>query len=119
MTKSLSRPVDGNFGDAPASLPVDLLEALREAIVQSSSDKSKAIPYRPKRSLINWVDFLVILATVLVFGAVVAANNPHARAQTRAGSTLTINLPEQASAATDDVSLIKARIRLAIGAPWS
>ncbi len=98
---------------------VNLLEAVREAIVQSPSDKSKAIPYRPRRSLLNWVDFLVILATVLVFGAVVAANNPHARAQTRSGSTLITNLPEQASAGSDDAALIKARIRLAIGAPWS
>jgi hypothetical protein len=69
--------------------------------------------------MLNWVDFLVILATVLVFGAVVAANNHHAKAQTR--SSLVTNLPEQASRADDDLSagLIKARIRLAVGGPWS
>ncbi|HZP99653.1 MAG TPA: hypothetical protein VFB13_08960 [Reyranella sp.] len=70
--------------------------------------------------MLNWVDFLVILATVLVFGAVVANNNPHAHAQTRAdNSSLITDLPTQASVGSDDMGLIKARIRLAIGAPWS
>ena len=87
--------------------------------MQSPPNQPKAIPYRPKRSMLNWVDFLVILATVLVFGAVVAANNPHARAQTRATSSLITDLPEQASVGRDDRGLIKARIRLAVGAPWT
>jgi hypothetical protein len=91
--------------------------------VQSPQIKAKAIPYRPKRSTLNWVDFLVVLATVLVFGAVVAANNPHARAQTRttgskAGALIT-DLPQQAQSPADEPGLIKARIRLANGGPWS
>lgn len=69
--------------------------------------------------MLNWVDFLVIFATVLVFGAVVAANNPHAKAQTRTGNTVITDLPEQSVAGSDDLGLIKARIRLAQGAPWS
>lgn len=87
--------------------------------MQSPSNRSKAIPYRPRKSMLNWVDFLVILATVLVFAAVVAENNPHARAQSRSTNALITDLPEQASAATDNAALIKARIRLALGAPWS
>lgn len=70
--------------------------------------------------MLNWVDFLVIIATVLVFGAIVAANNRHAKADTHLTSLIT-NLPEQASRADDELSagLIKARIRLAVGRPWS
>lgn len=87
--------------------------------MQSASTKAKAISYRPRRSMLNWVDFLVILATVLVFGAVVAANNPHARAETRTGSTVIADLPEQPTVATlSETSLIKAKIRLAAGGPW-
>ena len=86
--------------------------------MQSQSNKAQAASYRPRRSMLNWVDFLVILATVLVFGAVVAANNPHAHAQTF-GSTLVTDLPQQAAVGSDDLGLIKARIRLAAGAPWS
>ena len=92
----------------------------REAIVQSQSNNIKAIPYRPRRATLNWVDFLVIVATVLVFGAVVAANNHHAKAQTRSAATeLVTDLPQQASQTTDDLGLIKARIRLANGGPWT
>ena len=79
---------------------------------------STAKPYRPKRSMLNWVDFLVIAATVLVFGAVVVSNNHHARAASRSGSALITNLPEQASVGLGADSLIKARIRLAAGGPW-
>ena len=51
----------------------------------NSPEKAKAVPYRPRRAALNWVDYLVIAATVLTFLVVVAANNPHAaRAQSRA-----------------------------------
>ena len=88
--------------------------------MESQSLRAKAIPYRPRRSMLNWADFLVILATVMVFGAVVATSNPHARAQSRQDSPVITELPEQASVATDAVAtgLIKAKIRLAAGAPW-
>ena len=60
--------------------------------------------------MLNWVDFLVIAATVLVFGAVVAAHNPHAaRAQTRADATLIRDLPQPASASEVSPDLIKAK----------
>ena len=87
--------------------------------MQPQSSKAKAAPYQPRRAALNWVDFLVILATVLVFGAVVMANNPHARAQTRTGNTVSTGLFAPAIEGSDDLGLIKARIRLAQGAPWS
>ena len=53
--------------------------------MNSPDTKAKAVPYRPRRAALNWVDYLVIAATALTFAAVVAANNPHAaRAQSRA-----------------------------------
>jgi hypothetical protein len=69
--------------------------------------------------MLNWVDFLVIVATVTVFGAVVAANNHHAKAQTRAAIEVVTDLPQQASQTPDELGLIKARIRLANGGPWT
>jgi hypothetical protein len=74
--------------------------------------------------MFNWVDFLVVLATVLVFGAVAAtANSHHAKAQSSSSSSSDVitNLPQQASQDSNElgVGLIKARIRLAQGAPWS
>jgi hypothetical protein len=68
--------------------------------------------------MFNWVDFLVILATVLVFGAVAAtANSHHAKAQS--SNDVITNLPQQASQGSGELGLIKAKIRLAQGAPWS
>jgi hypothetical protein len=86
-----------------------------------NSPKSKAIPYRPKRAALNWVDYLVIAATVLTFLVVLAANNPHAaRAQSRAADIIPASeLPQQTSQLGSDTGLIKARIGLAMGRPWS
>jgi hypothetical protein len=87
--------------------------------VNSPTDNSKALPYRPRRAALNWVDYLVIAATVLTFAAVVAANNPHAaRAQTRASLTNS-DLPVQTSQMPGDLGLIKARIGLTLGHPLS
>ena len=82
----------------------------------NSSDKPKAIPYRPRRAALNWVDYLVIAATVLTFLVVVAANNPHAaRAQSRASDIIPASqLPVQISQLGDEAGLIKARIGLAM-----
>ena len=86
-----------------------------------SPDKPKAVPYRPRRAALNWVDYLVIAATVLTFLAVVAANNPHAaRAQSRAADIIPASeLPQQTSQLGSEAGLIKARIGLAMGRPWS
>ncbi len=107
------------FGDGADAVPVTFLEALREATV-TSPDKPKAVSYRPKRAALNWVDYLVIAATVLTFLAVVAANNPHAaRAQSRAADIIPASaLPVQTSRLGSDLGLIKARIGLAMGRPF-
>ena len=82
----------------------------------SPQTKTKAAPYRPRRAALNWVDYLVIAATALIFVGVVAANNTHAaRAQTR--STI-IPASELPVAGRPDrptrPGLIKARIGLAL-----
>ena len=80
----------------------------------NSPVKAKAVPYRPRRAALNWVDYLVIAATVLTFLVVVAANNPHAaRAASRASDVIPASqLPVQVSQLGSDTGLIKARIGL-------
>jgi len=85
-----------------------------------NSNQPKATVYRPKRAALNWVDYLVIAATVLTFFGVVVANNPHAaRAQTRDGLILSAELPEQVSQAPTDAGLLRARLGLMASKPWS
>lgn len=79
--------------------------------------KAKAIPYRPRRANLNWVDFLVIGATILTFAMVFVANRPHpARADTLSTSSLipADQLPSQSSGPGERAGLIKARIGLAL-----
>ena len=80
----------------------------------NSPEKAKAIPYRPRRAALNWVDYLVIAATALTFLVVVAANNPHAaRAQSRTSDIIPASqLPVQVSQLGSDGGMIKARIGL-------
>ena len=74
-----------------------------------------ATPYRPRRAALNWVDYLVIAATALTFGAVVAATNPHmVRAQTRSTVIPAAELPVQTSQVGERPGLIKARIGLTL-----
>ena len=82
----------------------------------SHDNKAKALPYRPRRAALNWVDYLVIAATVLTFATVVfAANKPHAaRAETRATIIPAAELPAQVAAPGERPGLIKARIGLAL-----
>ena len=81
----------------------------------NSPDKAKAAVYRPKGASLNWVDYLVIAATVLVFAAVVVVNKPHsARAQTRSTVILASQLPAQSNQLGEQAGLIKARIGLAL-----
>ncbi len=85
--------------------------------MNSPDTKAKAVPYRPRRSALNWVDYLVIAATALTFAAVVAANNPHAaRAQTRATLIPAAELPTQLAQVADEPGMIKAKIGLALAA---
>jgi hypothetical protein len=83
--------------------------------VKSPDTKAKTVSYRPRRSALNWVDYLVIAATVLTFAAVVAANNPHsARAQTRASLIPAAELPTQLAQVNEQPGMIKAKIGLAL-----
>ncbi len=85
--------------------------------MNSPDQKTKAVPYRPRRAALNWVDYLVIAATALTFAAVVAANNPHAaRAQTRTSIIPAAELPSQDAQAGDEPGMIKAEIGLALAA---
>ena len=87
--------------------------------MNSINSRAKAIPYRPKRAALNWVDYLVIAATIVTFATVVAVNNPHAaRAQTRSTLISASELPTQTSQVHEDVDLIKAKIGLATTRPW-
>jgi len=79
----------------------------------NNPDKAKAAVYRPKRPALNWVDYLVIAATVLTFLIVVAANNPHAaRAMSRLAADIipASELPSQTTQLGSDSGLIKARL---------
>ena len=81
----------------------------------STDPQFKAVAYRPRRSALNWMDYLVIAGTVLVFLAVVATTGDQ-RARAHNHATLVPNLPEQATQVPD--GLIKAKIRMAVGGPW-
>ena len=83
--------------------------------MNSPGQKAKAIPYRPRRAALNWVDYLVIAATALTFAAVVAANSSHAaRAQTLSTIIPAAELPAQDSHPGNQAGMIKARIGLAL-----
>lgn len=87
--------------------------------MKSSHPPAKAVPYRPKRAALNWVDYLVIAATVVTFAAVVVANNPHAaRAQSRAGLIPASELPVQESQVPNSPETIKAKIGLLTNGHW-
>ena len=79
--------------------------------------KAKAVPYRPKRAALNWVDYLVIAATALTFLVVLAANNPHAARAASAPSDIitAAELPAPTSQLGSEIGMIKARIGLAMG----
>jgi hypothetical protein len=83
--------------------------------VNTPQSKAMAVPRRPRRAALNWVDYLVIAATVLVFAAVVVANKPHgARAQSRSTLILASELPAQTAALGGPQGMLKARIGLAL-----
>ena len=85
----------------------------REATVETTS-KSRTIAHR-RRSALNWIDFLVIVAIILTFAAIVTTTLGRARASTYNYSP---DVSTNVSQAPVDASLIKARIRLASGGPW-
>lgn len=76
--------------------------------------RTTARPFRP--DALTWIDFLVIAAIALTFIAIASTTISHARA-------LDHNDPPtfatEVGHAAGDGSLIKARIRLAVGGPWT
>lgn len=74
-----------------------------------------AAPHRPRRAVLNWVDYLVIGATALVFFGVLAVNSTHAaRAQAMSSIIPASALPSQDAQMADRGGLIRARIGLAL-----
>ncbi|MDP2332484.1 MAG: hypothetical protein Q8M19_17480 [Reyranella sp.] len=79
------------------------------------------MPNRRRLSL-TWIDFLVIAATVLTFGAVVMASIPNGKSSMRISAMTTAlprDVPVEISQMPDDPDLVRARIGLAIGGPRS
>jgi len=65
---------------------------------------------------LNWLDYLVLAATIVTFFVVVAANSSHdAHAQGNVALMTASELPDQPDHAPPDAALIGARIKLAAG----
>ena len=76
--------------------------------------RTTARPFRP--NALTWIDFLVIGAIALTFVAIASST------LSRAKATPAYDPPTYATEvgqSASDGDLIKARIRLAIGKPWS
>ena len=81
----------------------------------TSPQTKTAAPYRPRRAALNWVDYLVIAATAVIFIGVLAVNNMQAaRAQSLSTIIPASELPSQDPQMADRAGLIKARIGLAL-----
>lgn len=86
--------------------------------MESSTNKTRTIARRHSRLSLTWIDFLVIAAIVLTFAAIVSTTVSRAKASTH-NSTSSREFSTEVSQIADDPGLIKAKIRLAAGAPWS
>jgi hypothetical protein len=86
--------------------------------VESSTNKTRTIARRHSRLSLTWIDFLVIAAIVLTFAAIVSTTVSRAKASTH-NSASTPEFSTEVSQISDDPGLIKAKLRLAVGAPWS
>ena len=85
--------------------------------MESMTNKSRTIARRRHSRLsLTWIDFLVIAAIVLTFAAIVSTTVSRAKASTHNGAP---EFSTEVSQVPDDPGLIKAKIRLAAGAPWS
>ena len=76
--------------------------------------RTAARPFRPQA--LGWIDFLVIAAIILTFAVIVSTTVSHAKAKTHNDPP---TYSTEVSQIGNDPSLIKAKIRLAIGQPWS
>jgi hypothetical protein len=78
------------------------------------------VPANRRKFALIWVDSLVIAAAILGFGVIVIANNPPNRSSTGASR----HVPDDGIQTNErpgdtDPGLVRARIRLANGGPWS
>jgi hypothetical protein len=93
--------------------------------VKPPTDRPKALARSDRRLALTWLDFLVIAATVLTFGAVLMANIPNGKASTRTSVLPPTDGPVEISQLPNDPQfpndpeLVRARIKLANGGPWS
>ena len=80
---------------------------------QHASLQASVVVRRRPKSALNWVDFLVIAATVLTFAVVVIANNPHSR---RLSSSWLLKDTSVQTGQPQDVNsdLVKARVKVAL-----
>ncbi len=76
--------------------------------------RTAARPFRPQA--LGWIDFLVIGAIILTFAVIVSTTVSHAKASNHNNEP---TFSSEVSQIGNDPSLIKAKIRLAIGQPWS
>ena len=87
--------------------------------MESMTNKSRTIARRRHSRLsLTWIDFLVIGAIVLTFATIVSTTVSRAKASTH-NSASSPEFSTEVSQIQDDPGLIKAKIRLAAGAPWS
>ncbi|MSP77904.1 MAG: hypothetical protein EXR12_17435 [Rhodospirillaceae bacterium] len=76
--------------------------------------QARAIARRRSKSALNWVDFLVIAATVLTFAVVVIANNPHSKKSSHTWLLKDASL--QTGHVHEDIDVVRVRLRVATGA---
>jgi hypothetical protein len=75
--------------------------------VEDAINQAKTNPARRRRSALNRLDLVLIVATTLAFVAVVAANHPHGRAHSQAGLT---GVSRQIGQILPDAGLVRARL---------
>lgn len=81
----------------------------------TSPQTKTATSYRPRRAALNWVDYLVMGATALVFVGVLVFNGTYAaRAQGASNIIPASELPSQDAQMDNRAEMIKARIGLAL-----
>jgi hypothetical protein len=102
------------LGDGSKTRLVNFSEAATIEAIVKRSPRTAARPFRPQA--LGWVDFLVIAAIILTVAVVVSTTVSHAKAKTHKDPP---TFSTEASQIGNDQSLIKAKIRLAIGSPWS
>jgi hypothetical protein len=86
--------------------------------VKPPTDRPKALARSGRKPALTWLDFLVIAATVLTFGAVLMANIPDGKSSMRTSAMPTAlprDIPVEISQLPHDPDLMRARIGLAIG----